>query len=140
MRYIKKFDSLIVESVREGLKEFCEMNLAYLLDDDYRVYITLPYSSFFGKSYIINFIKWRFDHKLSFSWEDIMDHFIPFLQRLSASYTVDDECFIDVPGNSQGNLGKTLVLSVGSLINDPNIVNSFTENEIGNIIIIVKDE
>lgn len=53
---------------------------------------------------------------------------------------MDDECFIDVPGNSQGNLGKTLVLSVESLINDPNIVNMSTKNEIGTIIIIVKDE
>lgn len=40
MKYIKKYSSLIVESVKDDLKDFCEWNLAYLMDDDYRVMIT----------------------------------------------------------------------------------------------------
>jgi hypothetical protein len=39
MKHIKNFN-LIVESVKDDLKDFCEMNLAYLMDDDYKIMIT----------------------------------------------------------------------------------------------------
>ena len=37
MKYIKQFNHLILESFTTDLKEFCELNLAYLLDDDYTI-------------------------------------------------------------------------------------------------------
>ena len=41
MKWIKKFEASSLRSeVRDELKEFCEINLAYLMDDDYHVMIT----------------------------------------------------------------------------------------------------
>lgn len=98
MKYIKKLSSLIIESIKSDLKEFCELNLAYLMDDDYKVMITrrdsLPIdSSHHKKGLIIHFYKWESDEE-NFKWNEIENHFIPFLQRLSKEYTLV-ECQID---------------------------------------------
>ena len=68
MKYIKKLSSLIIESIKSDLKEFCELNLAYLMDDDYKVMITrrdsLPIeSSHHKKGLIIHFYKWESDEE-----------------------------------------------------------------------------
>jgi hypothetical protein len=98
MKYIKSYSSLIVESVKDDLKDFCEWNLAYLCDDDYRVMITrrdsLPIDNMYHKKgLIIHFYKWESDEE-NFKWNEVENHFIPFLQRLSKEYTLV-ECQID---------------------------------------------
>jgi hypothetical protein len=135
MKYIKKYSSLIVESVKDDLKDFCEWNLAYLLDDDYKVMITrrdsLPAeSSHHKKGLIIHFYRWigRTDF---FELSDIEDHFIPFLQRLSNQYEVI-ECLVDY-----FNVGKSSTrLSVEQVVNGgivPGIL-------ISRILVIVEEE
>ena len=116
MKYIKSYSSLIVESIKTDLKEFCELNLAYLYDEDYKVMITrrdsLPIdNSHHKKGLIIHFYKWESDDE-NFKWGEIENHFIPFLQRLSNEYTIV-ECQIVY---SNYNAPK-YVLSVESLIN-----------------------
>ena len=98
MKYIKSYSSLIIESIKGDLKEFCELNLAYLMDDDYKVMITrrdsLPIDNMYHKKgLIIHFYKWESDEE-NFKWDEIENHFIPFLQRLSKEYTLV-ECQID---------------------------------------------
>ena len=96
MRWIKKFEASSLRSeVRDELKEFCEMNLAYLMDDDYHVMITRSSSidlqkksSHHKKGLIIHFYKWQFDDEVKFKWNEVEDQFIPFLQRLSSEYKV----------------------------------------------------
>jgi hypothetical protein len=99
MKYIKKYSSLIVESVKDDLKDFCEWNLAYLLDDDYKVMITrrdnLPSVSPAHKpGHLIHFYRWVSERTDFFELSEIEDHFIPFLQRLSNQYEVI-ECVVD---------------------------------------------
>jgi hypothetical protein len=98
MKYIKNFN-LIVESVKDDLKEFCEMNLAYLMDDDYKVMITrrdsLPsFSPGHKPGHLIHFYRWIGGKTNFWEFSEVQDHFIPFLQRLSKEYTVI-ECVVD---------------------------------------------
>jgi hypothetical protein len=101
MRWIKKFEASSLRSeVRDDLKEFCEWNLAYLLDDDYKVMITrrdsLPIdNSHHKKGLIIHFYRWHQGDREGFNWVEVENHFIPFLQRLSKEYTLV-ECIIDL--------------------------------------------
>ena len=98
MKHIKNFN-LIVESVKDDLKEFCEMNLAYLMDDDYKVMITrrdsLPsFSPGHKQGHLIHFYRWIGGKTDFFELSEVEDHFIPFLQRLSNQYEVI-ECVVD---------------------------------------------
>ena len=135
MKYIKSYSSLIVESVKTDLKEFCELNLAYLCDEDYKVMITrrdsLPIdNSHHKKGLIIHFYKWESDEE-NFKWSEIENHFIPFLQRLSNEYTVV-ECQIVY---SNYNAPK-YVVSLESLINE----GLPKERLIEDILVIVEEE
>ena len=135
MKYIKSYSSLIIESIKTDLKEFCELNLAYLYDEDYKVMITrrdsLPIdNSHHKKGLIIHFYKWESDEE-NFKWDEIENHFIPFLQRLSKQYTVV-ECQIVY---SNYNAPK-YVLSLESLINE----GLPKERLIEDILVIVEEE
>jgi hypothetical protein len=136
MKHIKKFESLIVESVKDDLKDFCEMNLAYLMDDDYKIMITrrdsLPSVSPGHKpGHLIHFYRWIGGKTNFWEFSEVQDHFIPFLQRLSNQYEVI-ECVVDY-----FNLGKSRDwLSVEQVVNGgilPDVL-------ISRILIIVKEE
>jgi hypothetical protein len=74
MRYIKKFN----ESVDQNeLKEFCEMNLAYLLDEGYEIFVTLLNTG----NYSVNIRKTDLDNYF-FEWDEVKDYIIPFIVRL----------------------------------------------------------
>lgn len=100
MKWIKKFEASSLRSeVRDELKEFCEINLAYLMDDDYHVMITrrdsLPIDeNYHKKGLIIHFYRWHQGNREGFNWVEVENHFIPFIQRLSKEYTII-ECIID---------------------------------------------
>ena len=93
MIYIKTFEGLIKESVKDDLKDFCEINLAYLLDEDYKIMITRRDSMSIinpnhKKGHIIHFYKWQRTFRGTFRLDEVADHFIPFLKRLSNNYTL----------------------------------------------------
>jgi len=82
MKYLKK----IFESVdEEELLEFCEGNLAYLLDENFEVRVE-KYTEY----YQIEIQKLRSleaeEYEILFRWNDVKDYIIPFTQRLSNSY------------------------------------------------------
>ena len=92
MKHLKKFnESFEQQLAREELQDFCETHLAYLLDEGYEIYVKedrdlllfsliLPSDNFFD-------IKNRGE----FKWNDIKDHFIPFLIHLNNNYEIDGE-------------------------------------------------
>lgn len=85
MRYLKKF-VLIKESV-DNLQEFCEMNLATLLDNGYSVNImTESYMDF--NCIVIDNIEGNNFHLRGFEWDDVKDYVIPFISVLQDSYDV----------------------------------------------------
>jgi hypothetical protein len=128
MRWIKKFEASTNSSFRDELKEFCEMNLAYLMDDDYDCYYIRD-KSIWSKGYIINFYKWtthpngRDVVKLPFTWDMIKDHFIPFLQRLSNSYKVVQLELVMQFGST------SYTVTLESLINDELPIGLLKKNE-----------
>jgi hypothetical protein len=146
MKYIKNFN-LIVESVKDDLKEFCEMNLAYLMDDDYKVMITpLDFLKYFltvrrdslpsfspghKQGHLIHFYRWIGGKTDFFELSEVEDHFIPFLQRLSNQYEVI-ECVVDYFTVAK----STTRLSVEQVVNGGIELNTL----ISRILIIVAEE
>jgi hypothetical protein len=136
MRFIKTFEGLIKESIKSDLKDFCEINLAYLLDEDFKVMLTrrdsLPSVSPAHKpGYLIHFYRWIGDRTSFWKFSEVQDHFIPFLQRLSNQYEVI-ECVVDYfkVGKSSTSFSVEQVVS-GSIV--PDVL-------ISRILIIVKEE
>lgn len=90
MRYLKEFNESFraPSSFREEIQEFCENRLAYLIDEDFRIQTNLWDLDPVSVSFIL--IR-RFDSQIepiSFSWEDVKDYYIPFLQMLQRKYNV----------------------------------------------------
>jgi len=105
MKYLKLFNEN-VENFKEELQEFCEMNLAYILDDGGEIEVVDPHNtpgmdvaretylikikadSSFNSEYIPdpdvreNFGRWN--------WDEIKDHIIPFLTRLNNTYELSN--------------------------------------------------
>ena len=106
MKHLKGFNESLTADEVEELKEFCEINLAYLLDEDFIVDI----DSRFGTTGNVSF---NLKRELGFTWNEISDHFIPFLQRLSNKYVIIDRIMISFQGT-----GTRDTLPVESLIND----------------------
>ena len=93
MKYLRK----IFESVnKEELLEFSENNLAYLIDEGFVIEVYRDRATNdVDYSLCIKIIK--VDNTSSngylFSWNDIKDHFIPFIQRLVDKYELHKEVY-----------------------------------------------
>jgi hypothetical protein len=103
MKHLKKFNESMK---REELQDFCETYLAYLLDSDFSIeylgrkshamnYKEAPGNKDLDDSEIISLKKGHRtdsvaigDPSLIFSWDEIKDHFIPFIYMLSKQYTI----------------------------------------------------
>jgi hypothetical protein len=127
MRYIKRFEGLITESAKTDLEEFCEINLAYLLDEDYKVTIKVTP---FGEFTI------DFQSNSSFVWNDIVDQFIPFLQRLSNEYTIGESIMIRF---SEGfpNSHQTKMVRSTSIMNHDLMLDFLADTPIKSILLKV---
>lgn len=99
MKHLRKFN----ENIDNEIQEFCENYLAYLLDKDFNIeYVgkkakTMPSvnSNIGSDDEILSLKKGNrtedmaiADPSLMFSWEEIKDHFIPFIHMLSKQYTI----------------------------------------------------
>jgi hypothetical protein len=87
MRYLKPFNEAVglhqFTNFAQDLKDFCEMNLAYLMDEELDISI-LPVKSGLGLSFKLT-LELNDNPRL---WNDIKDHMIPFLIRLSNQYEI----------------------------------------------------
>jgi hypothetical protein len=96
MNYIKRFNESF--SYQEELQEFCESNLAYLLDEGMKVSIHNIESYNWNTAARRYVVSQRLSVVLSFGkgnrntggmrWDDIKDYIIPFLIRLKKEYQV----------------------------------------------------
>jgi len=93
MRYLKSyneakrrysFSAAPEEGELEELKDFCETNLAYLVDEDFVVGVSNDYTH---KNFHISILKEGSKYK-GFTWEEVKDYFIPFLTHLSRNYSI----------------------------------------------------
>jgi hypothetical protein len=98
MRYLKPFNEAIEP---DEIKDFCEMYLAYLLDDGYALAFWEN-----GRVTQIDFVKPKTDvEHIAVDWMDwdhIKDHFIPFLKMLDKQYDIKDNLiFFQIRGATQ---------------------------------------
>ena len=93
MRYLKPFNESTDDNFAEDLKEFCELNLAYLLDDGEVIVDTE------GKTTLVKISITNSVFFLGAPWSNIKDHMIPFLIRLLKNYHIEERSFgIDKDG------------------------------------------
>jgi hypothetical protein len=110
MKHLRRFNESLN---KEELQDFCDTYLAYLLDEDFSIeylgrkshamnYKEVPFTKRkpcvnkdLDDSEIISLKKgYRTDNmvigdpSLMFSWDEIKDHFIPFIHMLSKQYTI----------------------------------------------------
>jgi hypothetical protein len=86
MKYLKRiFEST---KTKEELQDFCETNLAYLLDDDFVIEVRDDvYGSKFNKiKYMIHIRRTTPGYR--FKWKDVNDKIIPFLHVLNREYDI----------------------------------------------------
>lgn len=98
MRYLKTFESVDLEN---DLRDFCEMNLAYLLDGDFRLSVIWQGHGNMGKAndcYNINLCKLDDGRAVGFTWNDVKDSYIPFIHMLDKQYKI--------MSNEDLNIGK----------------------------------
>lgn len=79
MKYLKPFNESLKEETEE-LQEFCDMNLAYLIDEGFKTTIDSK-SLYFTKGY-----NGRMYESETFEWNEIKNTFIPFLTLLDRKY------------------------------------------------------
>ena len=123
MKYLRGIFESIVPEFMEELKDFCESNLIYLIDDgftlefvdttessqkkDFGITVRLrKYSS--GRNNLIGDYKY-FSY---FNWNDIKDYYIPFLIRISNEYKIFDKCLISL------EYGGAQLISYDDLLRD----------------------
>jgi len=121
MKYIKKFNESIDV---DDLREFCESNLAYLLDD-YLLRINPLTLNSGAEAQMLqirtSFPRYNsdtntFSHPIGhFFWNDIKDYIIPFLKRLKKSYRIHEIIF-----DPNGYSGSVSIKgpSINALINE----------------------
>ena len=92
MKYLKPFNEN-TDNFKEDLQEFCENNLAYLLDDNAALFVTNIND---WDEYSRRLASWKEDlHKIVLhliypkKWDEIKDQVIPFLIRLNKKYEVN---------------------------------------------------
>jgi hypothetical protein len=92
MKHLRRFNESV--NKEEELQDFCDTYLAYLLDEDFSI-DTMPRDKDLDDSEIISLKKGHRtdsmaigDPSLMFSWDEIKDHFIPFIYMLSKQYTI----------------------------------------------------
>jgi hypothetical protein len=98
MKYLKKYNESVDNRVSE-LQEFCNSNLAYLIDDGFQV--NCDYNNFTSKDEIyIKFnkvattssnIDSEIFKSILFNWDDVKDDYIPFYEVLSNKYDIIEE-------------------------------------------------
>lgn len=84
MKYLKKF--LITEKVDvDELQNFCNDNLAFLIDEGFKVEI----NQFNAKGYIAILLR-KFDGNKIFNWSDYKEDIISFIEYLFEKYECEE--------------------------------------------------
>ncbi len=99
MKHIKQFN----ESSKESVKEFCEVNLAYLIDEGFVIELV---NMNMEPGYLIKLRKrggW-------FRWSDIKDEFMPFINIVQREYTLMHNYLQFTRSNNETNSVKISTL------------------------------
>lgn len=89
MKHLKRFNESQEELTlqREELRDFCETYLAYLLDEGFELKIYGGAELTAGVTpFQVSLVK---QDQSIFYWQDIINHFLPFLKLLKDSYNLE---------------------------------------------------
>ena len=92
MKHLRGFNESSVGLFKEEIRDFCETNLAYLLDDGMKIFVEdYDVNKTNGISVCVD-LSFRTVNKPSggVKWMVIKDHMIPFLTRLKREYNLYD--------------------------------------------------
>lgn len=95
MKYLKIFEDYENNNTKslDDVQEFCNLNLSYLLDDDFKI-ITNNVEHQEYNDIHINISKLD-DSK--FTWNDVKDYIIPFIEIIDNKYHLENNIvFIDI--------------------------------------------
>jgi len=90
MRYIKLF-----EGFEDELLEFTQVHLAYLMDDGFEISLHNPHN-YFSERTKISVVK-----RSGFTWEEIVDRFLPYVYMLNKEYNILEIVFHQNGGRQQ---------------------------------------
>jgi hypothetical protein len=104
MKYIKVFNEVKNNFDISELKDFCENNLAYLLDYGVEIEVDVV-----PPGIVLSIKKFSLLSK----WDEVKDYIIPFINRLNNKYIVEKQTnFLLKPG------AKNYRASINDIIND----------------------
>lgn len=142
MKYLKSIFEGIEQSDIDELKDFCEMYLAYLIDDGWRVTVNnWSESKLFERIDEMNVYISLLPLQKNANWEDIKDHFIPFFSMLIKRYELV-ETLLRIRGVNarKFSLQKNVIKFCENSFTSENILNDEVPNkqEVKKIKITVK--
>ncbi len=97
MKYLKK---IFENTTQDELQDLCDSYFAYLYDEGFHINIEGQESWAHPLNYVIKIVKPTADQNLSingnqtFTWDEIKDYFIPFIQQLLKSHDLNPNDFI----------------------------------------------
>jgi hypothetical protein len=114
MKYLKSYNESIDNKLLE-LKEFCESNLAYLVDDGFEVVVSSKLSDF-SKGTNLLYINIKKNSNTNFinglfKWDDISDDFIPFYHILSSKCDILETYLLCDTSSGRLNQPKVVITS-----------------------------
>jgi hypothetical protein len=89
MRYLKLFNESN-DTFEDELQEFCDNNLAYLIDMGFKVMVTNYYGHDSHRCYQVKLYRAVKGSYVYYNWDDINDDFIPFLTILNEKYIITE--------------------------------------------------
>jgi hypothetical protein len=119
MKYLKRFNEDLVN--REELKDFCEMYLAYLVDDNIKISVVQNNILYKNKGItrepicinIHGFMSYENNQAIFKTWGEVKDQFIPFIQMLDNNYNIAYDKSVEFP-----NVATTITFTKDEIIND----------------------
>lgn len=90
MRYIKLFEAFdrLSRDQKNELQDYCETNLAYLIDEGFKIRIGQNIDKTV-RNVTIQITKKDSADREDFFWEDVKDQIIPFVLRLDKKYDIE---------------------------------------------------
>ena len=113
MKHLRRFNESSEDLTEHEIQEFCEMNLAYLLDDGLKVLVSPDYFDLKVIDYKVTLSFRLFANK---RWGQIKDQVIPFLTHLRNGYELLAE-------DRYQNFGNIRIDIIGSVTTYPDWFN-----------------
>ena len=100
----KQYKMVKAEYDTAMLRDYCEMNLAYLIDEGFFIDVHSHSGGYYHRKSIVLRRSLTTNqhgvHTSYFRWDDIKDHYIPFIQRIKNTYKLSSDYINFTSSNS----------------------------------------